>query len=414
MKKLTIFLLVMLSAACTSFERSPYGDAVRHLAVTVTYPEGYEHYLRAGVAVTLSDRNSGNVYTAQTDARGAAEFRVAAGHYKLSVLDLPDDEAVFNGAVELVDLSGGDQQMSVALSFSKPGTIIIKEIYSGGCPQDPPSTGSYTYDKYVILHNNSFETQYLDGLCFGTVAPYNSSAQNNPWTSTDASGNLVFREFAAVPDCIWQFPGTGEDFPLAPGEDAVIAYHGVDHTATYSQSVNLNRKGYFVLYDLLLYPGTKTYPTPAPGDQIDEAHYMKVLKKTGKSGETGANTYVISNNSPAVIIFRAPEGFDLTAYLATKDSEAQNGSLIYSKVPWEWIIDGAEVADNTGAVRTKRLRTDVDAGAVGFSAMAQGHTLHRRLNEASTESAGFEIYYDTNNSSNDFYERETQSLRESL
>ena len=369
MKKLTIYLLLLLSAACTSFERDPYGDAVRTLDVTVVYPEDYAQYLRAGVDITLADRNSGNVYTAQTDDSGAAEFRVTAGHYKLSVLDLPDDEAVFNG---------------------------------------------YFYDKYIILHNNSFETQYLDGLCLGTVAPYNSSAQNNPWTSTDSSGNLVFREFAAIPDCVWQFPGTGSDFPLQPGEDAVIAYHGVDHTATYSQSVNLNRKGYFVLYDLLLYPGTKTNPTPAPGDQIDESHYMKVLKKTGKSGENGANTYVISNNSPAVIIFRAPEGFDLEAYLATKDSEAQNGSLLYTKVPWEWIVDGAEIADNTGAARTKRLRTDVDAGAVGFSAMAQGHTLHRRLNEDASESAGFEVYYDTNNSSNDFYERETQSLREEL
>lgn len=414
MKKLTIYLLLLLSAACTSFERDPYGDAVRTLDVTVVYPEDYAQYLRAGVDVTLSDRNSGNVYTAQTDDSGAAEFRVTAGHYKLSVLDLPDDEAVFNGSVELVDLSKGNLSLSVELDFSKPGTIIIKEIYSGGCPQDPPSTGTYTYDKYIILHNNSFETQYLDGLCLGTVAPYNSSAQNNPWTSTDSSGNLVFREFAAIPDCVWQFPGTGSDFPLQPGEDAVIAYHGVDHTATYSQSVNLNHKGYFVLYDLLLYPGTKNNPTPTPGDQIDEAHYMKVLKKTGKSGESGANTYVISNNSPAVIIFRAPEGFDLEAYLSTKDSEAQNGSLLYTKVPWEWIVDGAEVADNTGAVRTKRLRTDVDAGAVGFSAMAQGHTLHRRLNEDATESAGFEVYYDTNNSSNDFYERETQSLREEL
>lgn len=414
MKKLTIFLLMMLSAACTSFERDPYDGDVRRLEVVISYPEEYGQYLREGVEVTLSDRNSGNVYTALTDAAGKAEFRVTSGHYKLSVLDLPDDAAVFNGAIELVDLSSGDLDVTVPLAFSKPGTIIIKEIYSGGCPQDPPSTGTYTYDKYVILHNNSFETQYLDGLCFGMVAPYNSSAQNNPWTSTDASGNLVFSDFAAIPDCIWQFPGEGEDFPLAPGEDAVIAYHGVDHTITYSQSVNLNREGYFVLYDLLLYPGTKTSPTPAPGDQIDEAHYMKVLKKTGKSGESGANTYVISNNSPAVIIFHAPEGFDLDGYLATKESEAQNGSLIYSKVPWEWIVDGVEVADNTGAARTKRLRPDVDAGAVGFSAMAQGHTIHRQLNETATESAGFEVYYDTNNSSNDFYERETQSLKESL
>ena len=62
------------------------------------------------------------------------------------------------------------------------------------------------------------------------VAPYNSNA-NNPWTSTDSSGNIVFRDYAAMPDCIWMFPGTGTDFPLEPGEEAVVAYYGVGSRA---------------------------------------------------------------------------------------------------------------------------------------------------------------------------------------
>lgn len=211
-----------------------------------------------------------------------------------------------------MDLAGADRNVSVELKYAKPGTILIKEIYSGGCPQDPPATGSYADDKYIVLHNNSFDTYYLDGLCLGMVAPYNSNA-NNPWTSTDPSGNIVFRDYAAMPDCIWMFPGTGTDFPLEPGEEAVVAYYGVDHTQTYSQSVNLNRKGYFVLYDMVHYPGNRLHPTPTPGDQIDESHYMKVLKKTGTNT---AVVYVISQNSPAVILFRAPGDFDLDAYLA--------------------------------------------------------------------------------------------------
>lgn len=121
------------------------------------------------------------------------------------------------GAVEQVDLAGADRNVSVELKYAKPGTILIKEIYSGGCPQDPPATGSYADDKYIVLHNNSFDTYYLDGLCLGMVAPYNSNA-NNPWTSTDSSGNIVFRDYAAMPDCIWMFPGTGTDFPLEPAK----------------------------------------------------------------------------------------------------------------------------------------------------------------------------------------------------
>ena len=146
MRKILCILSCLLVAGCTSFDRNPYDGALRELRVTAVYPEGYAGYLREGVAVKLSDRNTGNVYTALTDAQGHAGFRVAAGHYRLSVLDLPDDSAVFNGTIEQVDLVGEDKEVDVALKFSKPGTILIKEIYSGGCMQDPPATGTYADD----------------------------------------------------------------------------------------------------------------------------------------------------------------------------------------------------------------------------------------------------------------------------
>lgn len=412
MKKIICILSCLLTVACTSFEQNPFGDSLRTLDVKLAYPEEYARYLREGVTVKLTDRNTSNVYTALTDAQGKTGFRVTAGHYRLSVLDKADAESVFNGTVEQVDLARADMDLEVELKFAKPGGILIKEVYSGGCPEDAPSTGVYKKDKYIVLHNNTFETYYLDGLCLDMVAAYNSNG-NNPWTSTDASGNIVFREYAAVPDCIWMFPGSGADFPLEPGEDAVVAFHGVDHTQTYSRSVNLNRKGYFVLYDQALYPGNKANPTPVPGDRIAPSHYLKVLKKTGRSGENGANTYVISDFSPAVILFRAPSEVDLDAYLADDiESTVAYGSIVYSKIPWEWIVDGVDVCNAGEAVRNKRLRSDVDAGYFGFSGTSQGRTVHRKLDEEATAAAGFEIFVDTNNSSNDFYERETQSLRE--
>jgi len=413
MKKLFAYTWLILAAACTSFAGDPYADALRRLAVDVVYPESYGAYLREGVDVKLSDRNSGNVYTARTDARGHAEFLVAAGHYRLSVLDKPDASSVFNGTVELVDLACGDANLKLELSFIRPGAILIKEIYSGGCPADPPATGANTYDKYLILHNNSSERVFLDGLCLGMVAPYNSKAPSNPWTSFDASGNVVFRDYAAVPDCIWQFGGGGEEFPLEPGEDAVVALlEAVDHTQTYSSSVNLNREDCFACYDQLLYPGTVGRPIAAPGDRIAANHCLKVLKKTGRSGEGGANTYVVSQYSPAVIVFRAPDDFDLDAYLADDlESTIASGSIVYSKVPWEWVLDGVEVADATGSVNWKRLPGDIDAASIGFSGSSLGHTVHRKADETASAHVGYEVLVDTNNSSNDFYERETQSLR---
>ena len=70
MRKIFCILSCLLVAGCTSFDRNPYDGALRELRVTAVYPEGYAGYLREGVAVKLSDRNTGNVYTALTDAQG--------------------------------------------------------------------------------------------------------------------------------------------------------------------------------------------------------------------------------------------------------------------------------------------------------------------------------------------------------
>jgi hypothetical protein len=52
----------------------------------------------------------------------------------------------------------------------------------------------------------------------------------------------------------------------------------------------------------------------------------------------------------------------------------------------------------------------LDGGYIYQSTTYQGHTLMRRTNENKSQAAGYEILVDTNNSSNDFYERDTQSL----
>ena len=38
---------------------------------------------------------------------------------------------------------------------------------------DPPATVTYADDKYIVLHNNSFESYYLYGLCLAMVVLYN-------------------------------------------------------------------------------------------------------------------------------------------------------------------------------------------------------------------------------------------------
>lgn len=407
-RTIPIFLLGMLLAACTSFGDDAYEGDVHGLTVRVAYPAEWEKHLRAGVEVRVREVSAGIGYTATTDERGVAGFRLANGIYRVSVSDRPTPSSVFNGAAERVQVIGDDCELTLPLTYSRTSALVIKEIYCGGCSR-APEQGTFNYDQYVILHNNSAETVHLDGLCFGCADPYNSTAGGgNPWLEPHPdTGELRFPGYVPVIQAIWQFGGTGGDFPLAPGADAVISINGaLDHAAQYPQSVNLNRAEYFVLYNEAEFPNTSYHPTP--GDRILPSHHLRVAVKLGQ-----ANAYTYSQNSPATVIFR-PVGTTLAEFLADPANVQQKpGSAVdrCALIPEEWIADGVEVF-TTPSDRVKRLSPEVDAGFGVLSETKKSHTIHRRLDEEATAAAGYEVYVDTNNSSNDFYERATQSLRE--
>ena len=317
---LLLLLCGLLLAACTALdEANPYEGVLGRLTVRLRYPGEHASWCREGVEVTATDRQSGNRYTARTDAQGEASFRMPNGLYALAVSDRADSQTLFNGAVEQLRLTaGGEAVAELELRCVRPGGIVIREIYTGGCPATP-ATGSYVYDKYVILHNNDSETRYLDGLCLGMVDPYNSKgASGNYWTSLAPDGGILFRDYASVPDAVWQFPGSGRDFPLAPGADAVVALNGaVDHTATYPLSVNLNGEGYFVCYNETYYPDTRSHPVP--GDRIDparqkEAHRAQIaalgLFEQGvlHAGQCRLRAYAEGLLDARVLRTPAPEG----------------------------------------------------------------------------------------------------------
>ena len=353
--KQSIYILLLtvtgIFAGCTDIDKeNPYDNQLHSLQVTAVYPDGYTDHLREGVTVKIEDVDRGNSYKAKTDKNGVAQFSLTKGIYRVQVSD-KDGQDIFNGLADNVKLTSGNMAFNLPLIHSRAGAIIIKEIYCGGCTK-LPLEGNYQSDKYIILHNN--------------------------------------------------------DFPLQPGEDAVIAINGaVDHAAQYPQSVNLNKPGYFVCYNNVYFPNTQYHP--APGDQITPDHYLNVVLKTGQ-----ANAYSFSIFSPATVIFKAKD-------TTIQDFVLKEGSVIQKPgsttdrviaVPLDWVIDGAEVYYGGSSNNKKRISPSIDAGYVTQSATYNGRSLYRHVDEEATQEAGYEVLMDTNNSSTDFYEREKQSLHE--
>lgn len=402
-----LMLLSALLCGCSSAEYSdPYSSTVNTLEVSIVYPEEFASMQREGVAVAIEERYKGGKYTAYTDADGIARIFLTNGIYRISVSDRTE-EYVFNGVADNVNMADRDLSLNVTLTKSVSGELVFKEIYNGGCPAWPLE-GNYQSDKYVIIHNNSSSVRYLDGLCFGTADPYNSQG-TNVWVKYDeVTGAAVYPDFVPVVQVIWKFPGDGTSFPLQPGEDAVVACCGaIDHTVQYPLSVDLDKADYFVCYNNVYFPNTRYHP--APGPHVSQNRCLEVVLKMGQ-----ANAFTFSVFSPAPVIFRA-RGMTIEEFLASEGAVIQKpGSTVdrIACIPADWIIDGVDVFYGGSSNNVKRLQTSIDAGYVTLSDIYLGHTLFRKTDEQATAMLGYEVLADTNNSSADFYERESQSLKE--
>ena len=172
-----IFITILTISGCMDINKdNPYDDQLHTLRITAIYPEDYRSSLREGATVKIEDINRGNTYRATTDKNGIVSFDLTNGLYRIQVSDRADRD-IFNGLADNVKLVNGDITLNIPLTHSRSGAIVIKEIYCGGCTK-LPLEGNYQSDKYIILHNNDSEVQYLDSLCFGALDPYNSQATN--------------------------------------------------------------------------------------------------------------------------------------------------------------------------------------------------------------------------------------------
>jgi len=105
-------------------------------------------------------------------------------------------------------------------------SIVISEVSS--FPQWIPGTpDSYTLGGYLELANNTDTTVYLDGLVVGLMGLEVESVPPNGWCAGHES-------YDNDPAGLWvefmdSLPGTGREYPLAPGAVAVIATDAIDH-----------------------------------------------------------------------------------------------------------------------------------------------------------------------------------------
>lgn len=438
MKKVLLFVLAALSLTLISCEKRP-----TTVEVPIQLMYNGAPYAVADIPVTLASGSAS--FDALTDASGVVKFTVAVGTYTATTSFRASESAMlvnYNGSVNILvpEIAAGKEfaTMRLELTASKTSQLIIKELYHGGC-KDNAGTKNFLYDKYIIVYNNSDVEADASGMCLA-MAQITSTSSTNKYTITDGVIEYAAAGWTPASYAIWWFQ-SGTSVKIAPYSQIVISINGaVDHTQTYSKSVDLSHADY-VTYDPESGFDLATQ-YPAPSASIPASHQMK----TYVFGQGTAWPIPMKTAAPMLLM----PGADIQAFVkdeANFDNRSINKSGNYCKIPTSWVLDAIDIWGDADETKNYfRFPSEVNVGKVVFATNAQGYSVYRNVDKAATEAieenagklvynyagaldpekdgdpSGIDaeasiangakiVYMDSNNSDTDFHVRKVASIK---
>ncbi len=199
---------------------------------------GFGDAVLVGAEVTVERLGSTEgPLTATATAGGRVQFEdLLPGPYAVSALRVltadeiaalgPEHADVMGfggGRNVIVEAPGTDATLDVVAG--RRGALVISEVSF----MLPPlfEVGSYPLSHYIEIHNNSDTTIYLDGKVIFKGIVWVRDFQNEV-------GCEPMEKWRLDADGLWTrwiygFPGSGRQYPLAPGETAVVATDAINH-----------------------------------------------------------------------------------------------------------------------------------------------------------------------------------------
>lgn len=397
----------------------------------VTFDDSFNNKTAENVEVTLTSTTSNNTYTAKTTQDGVVKFpAVNPGVYNISAnlqftndqyevfFGLPTDQADvnFNGVLENIAVNENSQNNDVVvLKTARIGDLVIKQIYFTG---SDTNKGAVFRDQFFEIYNNSNEVIYADGLYYAQVygntntrvRDYTLANGQFDWsksveqTKTNANENYVYL------DKVYQIPGTGNQYPINPGESIVVAATAVNHKEP-------------------LTVGGQSFPIEDPNLTIDlsgadfEVNYISFLNAIGNTpypsdfdNPAVSNVNIVHSfgeremildpsGRDAYVIFKTDDFNSFDKIVSPKTTTPTSDSRRYVQIPNDIIIDGvATNLEDPTKVIPSRMNVSIDGGYISAGASFSSTAVIRKVAQ---EFGGRKVLQDTNNSTNDF---ETVSL----
>lgn len=325
--------------------------------------------------VIFTNINSG--YTVKVTSKGTAAKtdKIIPGIYNI-IAQAYSKKYNYIGKSNNVKIEKDNGTFTVKVIETQNSALIFKEIFYAG--DNIKDKKNYFKDQFYEIYNNGDEIVYADGICLGEVMSesiYDFSGAKN--LKGEASDYIFFN------DIIWQVPGNGKDYPIAPGESFIIAQYATNHKAADknpNSPVDLSTAEFETYID--------DYKTGQVNcNSID----MKFVCNASKNNK---KQYLTSVFGTAMVIFKPSTELKNSDFLEPTNGQKKLGREVLKKD----VLDAVECVKNISA--NKKLNDIFDAGKIWCSNSYTGESVIRKIKEKKAD--GRIIYIDTNNSSNDF------------
>ncbi len=322
------------------------------------------------------------------------------GRYMISVagnLSEADSKNIFNTESELM-LKGGESNIRVFdytenslqeinMEVSTTSSLVFKELYYAVLKN---GSGSYLFEQFFEIYNNSDEVVYLDSLCISNIYPH--SGVPDTFGTDDNGVDLDANFFFGI--VTWMIPGTGKDVPLEPGKSVVLCSSGRNHKDVNENLLDLSSSDYEAYVNKISGLEPLDYPVP----NLVPAFWTQ-----------GAKVYqwTCTVTGPGMVIYKLDYPFD-----ANDTATSINKKAVCIKIPKSSVLDAVECLKNPSVADQKRFPSSFDAGFATVLESNNGKSIARKILQTTAD--GRIIFQDTNNSSEDFEVMDRAMIRRYL
>lgn len=398
---------VLLTGSCTDDKTDNPAPQAVDFTLTVNLPISVESPQITSMEALFTEVTSGQTttvteFTSSQEASCRIDAALQPGQYNLTLkgmLRYMQDGATREGEIVAsrngfpVSEEARTLTVETTLASIRTSDFVIEEIFFTGSLT--PEGQQYYGDQYMKITNNSDRTLYADGLiifksAFMTVSKY------------DYTPDIMATHFSVDSGLI--LPGSGSDYPVAPGESIVIADTAIDHREFNPQSLDLSGATfeYFNLRD---------------DEDVDNPNVANVQTLFADDFWTWHNrgfySYAIGRLGEGVTAESFARDYAYTAHYEMVVEG--HGSFPMEdecwKVPNAWVIDAVNLSIESmfkWIVTSPSLDSGwTFCGKIDKDQTRYGKSVRRKVY---SEENGRTIYRDTNNSTEDFTPEATPSL----